>query len=94
MENGFVWVFTGVYGPITKEERECLWEELGAIRGIWEEPWCLGGYFNIIIFQREMSRQGRLTTTMRRFTQIIDELGLVDLPLQGGLFTWGGGHNN
>ena len=94
MEDGFVWVFTGVYGPITKEETECLWEELGAIRGIWEEPWCLGGYFNIIIFQREMSRQGRLTTTMRRFAQIIDELGLVDLSLQGGLFTWSGGHNN
>ena len=31
---------------------------------------------------------------MRRFAQIIDELGLVDLPLQGGLFTWSGGHNN
>ena len=31
---------------------------------------------------------------MRRFAQIIDELGLVDLPLQGGLFTWNGGQNN
>ena len=28
---------------------------------------------------------------MRRFAQIIDELGLVDLPLQGGLFTWNEG---
>ena len=71
-----------------------MWEELGVIRGIWEEPWCLGGDFNIILFQRERSRQGRLTTTMRRFAQIIDELGLVDLPLQGGLFTWNGGQNN
>ncbi|RVW41086.1 hypothetical protein CK203_069681 [Vitis vinifera] len=25
-----------------REERECLWEEIGAIRGLWEEPWCLG----------------------------------------------------
>ncbi|RVX18711.1 hypothetical protein CK203_007168 [Vitis vinifera] len=33
VENGTVWVFTGVYGPFTKEERECLWEEIGAIRG-------------------------------------------------------------
>ncbi|RVX06412.1 hypothetical protein CK203_023562 [Vitis vinifera] len=40
VENWVVWVFTGVYGPFTKEERECLWEETGAIRGIWEEPWC------------------------------------------------------
>ena len=43
VENGTVWVFTGVYGPFTKEERECLWEEIGAIRGLWEDPWCVGG---------------------------------------------------
>ncbi|KAL6311685.1 hypothetical protein AAG906_019039 [Vitis piasezkii] len=77
VEDGVVWVFTGVYGPFTKEERECLWEEIGAIRGIWEEPW-----------------QGRITPTMRRFAYIIDDLGLVDLPLQRGVFTWSGGLNN
>ena len=91
MENGFVWMFTGVYGSFTREERECLWKELGAIRGIWEDPWCLGGDFNIILFQRERSRQGRLTAAIKRFAQIVDELGLVDLPLQRGLFTWNGG---
>ncbi|RVW76691.1 hypothetical protein CK203_047573 [Vitis vinifera] len=29
VEDGAVWVFTGVYGPFTKEAREGLWEELG-----------------------------------------------------------------
>ena len=29
VEDGFVWVFMGVYGPFTREDRECLWEELG-----------------------------------------------------------------
>ncbi|RVW24673.1 hypothetical protein CK203_082175 [Vitis vinifera] len=59
VEDGFVWMFIGVYGPFIREERECLWEELGVIRGIWEDPWCLGGDFNIILFQRERSRHGR-----------------------------------
>ncbi|KAL6328817.1 hypothetical protein AAG906_003834 [Vitis piasezkii] len=27
---------------------------------------------------------------MRRFAQVVDELGLVDLQLQGGSFTWSG----
>ncbi|RVW88719.1 hypothetical protein CK203_043797 [Vitis vinifera] len=94
VENGTVWVFTGVYGPFTKEERECLWEEIGAIRGLWEDPWCVGGDFNITLFQRERSRQGRITSAMRRFAQIADELGLMDIPLQGGVFTWSGGPNN
>ncbi|RVW92990.1 hypothetical protein CK203_032792 [Vitis vinifera] len=44
-ENGVTWVFTGVYGPFTKVEREGMWEELGAIRGLWDDPWCLGGDF-------------------------------------------------
>ncbi|RVX04178.1 Transposon TX1 uncharacterized 149 kDa protein [Vitis vinifera] len=94
VEDGVVWVFTGVYGPFTKDEWECLWEEIGAIRGIWEEPWCVGGDFNIIFSQRERSRQGRITSAMRRFAQIIDDLGLVDLPLQEGMYTWSGGPNN
>ena len=94
VENGVVWVFTGVYGSFSKEERECSWEEIGVIRGIWEELWCLGGGFNIILSQTERSRQGRITSAMRRFAQIIDDLELVDLPLQGGLFTWSGGLNN
>ena len=31
---------------------------------------------------------------MRKFSQIIDELELKDLPLKGGSFTWRGGSNN
>ena len=94
VEDGVVWVFMGVYGPFSREERECLWEEIGAIGGLWEEPWCLGGDFNTILYQSERSRNGRITSAMRRFAQIIDDLGLVDLPLQGGSFTWSGGLNN
>ncbi|RVW25038.1 LINE-1 reverse transcriptase-like [Vitis vinifera] len=94
VEDGAVWVFTGVYGQFTKEEKEGLWEELGAVRGIWDEPWCLGGDLNSTLYQGERSRQERITPTMRRFAHIIDDLGLVDLPLQGGVFTWSGGLNN
>ena len=84
VEDEVVWVFTGVYGPFTKVERECLWEEFGAIRGLRKDPWCLGGDFNITLLQRERSSQRRITSEMRRFAKIVDELGLVDLPLQGG----------
>ncbi|RVW44615.1 hypothetical protein CK203_110050 [Vitis vinifera] len=94
VENGLTWIFTGVYGPFSKGDRECLWEELGAIRGLWEDPWCLGGDFNVILSQRERNRQGRLTGAMRIFAQTVDELELMDLPMQGGAFTWSGGRNN
>ncbi|KAJ9693798.1 hypothetical protein PVL29_009659 [Vitis rotundifolia] len=94
IENGAIWVFTGVYGPFTKAEREGMWEELGAIRGRWDDPWCLGGDFNVILFQQERSSQSRISSAMRRFAETVDDLELVDLPLQGGEFTWNGGFNN
>ena len=55
VEDVLVWIFTGVYWQFSREDREALWEELGAIRGIWNDPWCLGGDFNVILSQRERS---------------------------------------
>ena len=42
-EDGFLWIFSGVYGPVLNGYREDLLEELGAIWGLWEGPWCVGG---------------------------------------------------
>ncbi|RVX12904.1 Transposon TX1 uncharacterized 149 kDa protein [Vitis vinifera] len=73
-------------------ERRFL-SKLGAIRGLWNELWCVVGDFNMIRFRSERSRGGRLSPTMRRFSEVIEE-ELRDLPLQGGMFTWSGGFNN
>lgn len=35
VDDDFCWVFPGVYGPNDRSKREELWEELGAIRGLW-----------------------------------------------------------
>ena len=48
--------------------REDLWEELGAIKGLWGDPWCLGGDFNAIRALRERNREGSFTHSMRRFS--------------------------
>ncbi|RVW54239.1 LINE-1 reverse transcriptase-like [Vitis vinifera] len=45
------------------------------------------GDFNVIRSQNERNRQGRISAAMRKFAQVIDELGLIDLPLQGGDYT-------
>ncbi|RVW20962.1 hypothetical protein CK203_107828 [Vitis vinifera] len=92
--DGFTWIFSGVYGPVISSEKEDFWEELSAIRGLWEDPWCLGGDFNAVRFPEERRNSLRLTTEMRRFSEVIGELGLKDLPLAGGPFTWIGGLNS
>ena len=93
-EDSFTWVFTGVYGPTKREYREDMWGEMGAIKGLWQNPWCLGGDFNVVRFPRDRNRVGSLTGPMRRFSQVIDDLELKDLALQGGDFTWKGGLDN
>ena len=83
-EDGFLWTFTGVYEPTLKRYREFFWEELRVIRGLQTDSWCNGGDFNVIRFPSERSREGRMSTSMRRFSEVIDELTLRDLLRQGG----------
>ncbi|RVW17271.1 Transposon TX1 uncharacterized 149 kDa protein [Vitis vinifera] len=92
--DGMRWVFTGVYGPVCRREREAFWEELGSIKGLWRDPWCVGGDFNMIRYPEERSRGGELSASMRRFNEVVEDLELKDYPLQGGFFTWRGGLNN
>ena len=93
VDDGFLWAFTGVYGPVEKYHKETFWEELGSIKGLWEEPWCVGGDFNAILYPGERATGGRIDNSMRRFSEILNDLGLRDLPLQGGPYTWRGGLN-
>ncbi|XP_010650408.1 uncharacterized protein LOC104879402 [Vitis vinifera] len=93
-EDGFIWTFTGVYGPTLRRKRESFWEELGTIKGFWNGPWCVAGDFNAIMRPDESSRGGSLNSIMRRFAEVIEELELKDLPMVGGPFTWTGGTDN
>ena len=70
-----------MYGPTTKKDREGLWHELGAVRGLWNVPWCVAGDFNITKFNEERSGGSKLTRRMRRFSDVIEDLELRDLPL-------------
>ncbi|RVX21642.1 hypothetical protein CK203_002122 [Vitis vinifera] len=56
-----------------KRTLEVLEMEVGqfsiSCRGIWDDPWCLRGDFNVTLSQWERSNQGRLTSAMRRNNQ-------------------------
>ena len=80
VEDDFQWMFTRVYGPIERSSKEFFWEELGLIRGIWNGPWCLGGDFNEILFPIERSRGGRISPAMGRFSKVLNESSLRDMP--------------
>ena len=84
----FVWAFTGVYGPNSLRDRRFLWEELLGLSSWWNVPWCVGGVFNVVRFPSERSGSTSFTASMRDFSHFISQKGLIDIPLQGGDFTW------
>ncbi|XP_022852922.1 uncharacterized protein LOC111374488 [Olea europaea var. sylvestris] len=87
-EDGFRWMFTGVYGLSSDDSRVGLWNELAGMRAWWNLPTCIGGNFNVIRFPSERSSGGRLTRAMEEFSDFIRENLLVDLPMIGEDFTW------
>ena len=73
-DDNFIWIFTGVYGPVHYFERESLWSELGDIKGLWSDPWCVGGDFYVVRLPSERRNCLNLSSAMRCFSEVIDEL--------------------
>jgi hypothetical protein len=87
VDDGMEWAFAGVYGPTRDALRRLMWEELAGLMCLWELPWCIGGDFNVTLFHNE--RSGRVRRrAVAAFADFAAEMGLMDLPLAGGVSTW------
>ena len=54
-DEGFIWVFSNLYGPLKGNEIREKWEESVVIKGLWDESWCLAGDFNVVCVPNERS---------------------------------------
>jgi hypothetical protein len=88
VEDGMEWAFAGVYGPNRDAARRMMWEELAGLLCLWELPWCIGGDFNVTLFHNERSGGVRRRREVATFADFTAEMGLMDLPLAGGVATW------
>ena len=68
-----------------------MWDELIGIQQYWDVPLCYIRDFNIIRFPSEWLGGLRLTLAMEAFSEFIEELNLIDLPLEGESYTWSSG---
>lgn len=53
-----------------------------------DTDWLLMGDFNLITSQEDRNRPGGNVNEMFAFNEVISQLGLVELPLKGKMFTW------
>ncbi|GMI87637.1 hypothetical protein HRI_002433000 [Hibiscus trionum] len=77
-----------VYAPNKAEERHKVFAEMKEFIQQAGLPCLVGGDFNTVLNEDERSGASHHKKEMLCFSQFIEDLSLVDLPLQGSKFTW------
>jgi hypothetical protein len=88
LEFGLEWWLTSVYGPSHDADKPPFLAELHDLRLLRPGPWLLAGGFNLI-YRVEDKNNDRLNRwRMGQLQRFINEAGLKEIHLFGGLFTW------
>lgn len=87
-EDGFLWDFTGVYGPQGREDKKALWELLLLQHSQSSKPWCIAGDFNAVAATTERSGALSSDVSMLDFQDFIAAAGLIDVYTPHSVFTW------
>ncbi|KAF5459673.1 hypothetical protein F2P56_019600 [Juglans regia] len=90
---GKKWLFTGFYGHAETGKRKWSWDLLRSLRPKEQEPWCVVGDFNEILFQNEkVGGRARPETQLSQFREVLEDNQLFDLGCCSGFFTWSNRH--
>ena len=82
------WTLVVVYGPCEGEQRDLFVQWLYNLSIPDDELWLFMGDFNFVRAQDNRNRPGGNMNDMFLFNEIIDHLGLLELPLKGRSYTW------
>jgi exonuclease III len=82
------WDLKGVYGSQPENEKMTFLVELRNIRNMMKPKWLILGDFNMIRRTREKNKGSINRRVMRQFNHTIDYLQLLELDLNGKLYTW------
>lgn len=86
--NAEKWRLTTVYGPCQGEKRDTFAQWMYDLQVDPEQNWMFVGDFNFYRFMDNRNREGANVHDMNIFNAIINNLGLVEIPLKGRQYTW------
>ncbi len=94
LSSGAVFYVTNVYRPPSWQHKEEFCSELAGLKGVCGGLWVICGDFNLTRNMQE--RRGRCWSIrlMAMFTDLINTLEMIDLPLGNENFTWSNMQNN
>jgi len=83
------WILTGFYGYPEGGRRRDSWNFIRSLTRNINLPWCIFGDFNDIVHaQEKKGRAIRPNWLIRGFRQAIQEVGLIDIHMEGYSYTW------
>lgn len=82
------WVLTNVYGPCSAEGKRQFTDWLKQIQMPDEIDWLIVGDFNLMRRLEDKNKVGGDLTEMFMFNDALSALGLNEIVLQGGKYTW------
>lgn len=88
MSNGFSWWVMVIYGHAKIKDRNKFLEEISSLNNTCSLNWILGGDFNVIRWENEISATNLAKYNMKKFNSVMNSLGFIEHPLTNGKFTW------
>ncbi|KAK8606379.1 hypothetical protein V6N13_030662 [Hibiscus sabdariffa] len=88
MKSEFKCVLINVHGPNESGEKIAFLNKLSSRVNDFNMPIIMVGDFNLVRIPEQRIGVGSNRAEMENFSEFIDSLGLVDISLRGGCFTW------
>jgi len=79
---------TNVYAPTTSADRPSFFAELTDISNSTQGPWIVLGDFNLTRYANDKNQGAFNATEAARYSDIINSLALIEIPLVDRAFTW------
>jgi len=79
---------TNVYAPTNREDKASFFSELASMADSISSPWMVLGDFNLTRFPDDKNTDSFNISDANHFNELINTLGLIEIPLVDRAYTW------